>query len=541
MSNKKKSSFFILIIVLIIYSALITTTHHYERLTADSTIYLDLAEKYLRGEFTDAVNGYWGPLLTWLFIPFLYFGVSPVIVINTLNLIIGIFTALGVWRLSYRFEVTEKIRGAILIALLPVMLLFSMVEIFDFLLVCFIVCYLSVIFNNDYHNKISRGMFCGFFGAFAYFSKSYAFPFFIVHFFIMNILHFIRCSSKAEKQNVLRNAAAGFIIFAIIIAPWIAAISVKYEGFTFSNTGKGNFASIGPEDPETGLERGVIIFHDGLFPPTNETATSVWEDPSYIWKDVVSWTPLDSPLHFKHFIKNIAKNVIETINIYESFSKLAVAIMVVYLLLLAAGPFDKQLLRGDRLYSFLTVIIYSGGYLPFHVEHRYLWTINILLLLMGGYVLNELYKNNFFRKTSLTNILLVIFVLSFMITPLKSFAGAGKHNINKDMYFFSEILKDKYNIKGNIASNREWQHVPIHDSWHKTFRLSYWLDSKYFGQTQAVISDEDLKGDLIKHNIDYYLIWGESPHIPDVLSNYKELTNGEYPDLKVYSLKEEIK
>ena len=93
-------------------------------------------------------------------------------------------------------------------------------------------------------------------------------------------------------------------------------------------------------------------------------------------------------------------------------------------------------------------------------------------------------------------------------------------------------------IQGNIASNRQWEHVAIHDSWHKTFRVSYWLNSRYYGQTQAVVSDDDLARELGKHNIDYYFVWGESPSIPRILSQYKELTAGEFPDLKIYSLKE---
>jgi hypothetical protein len=522
------------------YSVLLITTHHYERLTADATIYLDLAEKYLSGDFHDAINGYWGPMLTWLFIPFLYFGTGQLFAINALNLIVGLFTIFGVWKLSYRFEISEKIRSAVLVALLPIMLLFSLVEIFDLLLVCFIIYYLNVIFSNEYQNRISGGILCGVFGALAYFSKSFAFPFFIVHFLIMNVLHFIRCSSKTEKQMVVRNAAVGFIVFAIIAAPWITAISVKYGHFTFSNTGKGNFASIGPENPETGLERGVIIFHKGLFAPPNETATSIWEDPSYIWKDVVSWSPLDSSLHFKHFVKNIVRNAFDTLTIYESFSRLALAVVAAYIFLVIPGTFNIHMLRADRLYSFLTVAIYSGGYLPFHLEHRYLWTVNILLLLMGGYVLNVLFQNEFFNKKARKNVLVVIFALSFMLTPVKSFLGAGKNNINKDMYLLSNELKEKHTIQGNIASNREWEYVDVatHDSWHKTFRMSYWLDSRYYGQTEAVISDNDLADELEEFNIDYYFIWGESQKIPQFLSQYKELTKGEYSDLKVYSLKE---
>ncbi len=537
LSSRNSFSVYILIIVLIFYSVLIVSTQNYERLSGDSTIYLDLAEKYLRGDFANAINGYWGPMLAWLFIPFLYFNFTPLFAINALNLIFGLSTILGVWFLSYRFEISEKIRGAIILSLLPLMLLFSLVELIDFILVCFIMYYLGIIFNNEYQNKISRGIVCGILGALAYFSKSYAFPFFLVHFLIMNLLHYIRSSAKPEKRNVLRNAIAGFVVFAVISALWIAAISMKYDHLTFSNQGKGNFAPIGPDDPQEGLVRGVIIFHEGLFPPTNDTATSAWEDPSYIWKDIKSWSPLDSSMHFKHFIKNILQNIFETLDIFESVSMLSIAIFIACALLLIAGP-SIQIFRGDRLYPFVTILIYVGGYLPFHMEYRYLWTVSILLLLMGGHVLTVMFQNVFFNKKILQNILIVIFALSFILTPMRHYARAGNNNIDKDMYNLSTLLKNKYQIQGNFASNREWEHIPTHNSWHKTFRLSYWLNSQYYGQTQAVVSDDALAREFEKHNIDYYFVWGESPSIPRILAQYKELTHGDFPDLKIYSLKE---
>jgi len=534
---KSQFSRYVLTFVLAAYSLIIAFTQNYERLSADATIYLDLAKKYLNGDLTNAINGYWGPMLAWLFIPFMFFKIRPEFAINALNLIVGVVTIYGVWVLSYRFEITEKIRVAVVISLLPIMLFYSLVELIDFLLVCFIVYYLSIIFDNQYSKKVSKGILCGITGSLAYFSKYYAFPFFIVHFFIMNAMHYINSPAGQQRRMVLRNALAGFITFALISGLWVTAISLKYGHFTFSNTGKGNFAPIGPDAPQEGLERGVVIFHKGLFPPTNETATSAWEDPSYLWKDVKSWSPLDSPAHFIYFVKNIIRNIIDTLGIFESYSRLSIALLIAHILLILAGPINKKLLRGDRFYSLITILIYAGGYMPFHVENRYLWIINILLLLIGGHILTVMFKHDFFNKNIVQNFLIIIFVLSFIITPLKSYAQAGKNNINKDMYLLSRILKDKYHIKGNIASNREWKHIPVHDSWHKTFRLSFWLNSKYYGQTEAVISDEDLKNELERYNIDYYFFWGDPGDIPDFLLEYKEITNGEFPDLRIFHLK----
>jgi hypothetical protein len=540
-NNKKSSCLLTLIIILITYSVLIVFTQHHERLTADSTMYLDIAEKYLGGNFTDAVNGYWGPMYSWLLIPFLYFGTSKVFAINALNLIVGVFTIVGVWFLSFRFEISDKIRSAILISLLPILLFVSTVELFDFLLLCLLVYYLGIIFNNEYQRRTYDGILCGILGATAYFTKSYAFPFFIVHFISMNIAHFIRCSTKQEKRNVLRNAIAGIVLFSIISGAWITVISNKYNQFTISNMGKANFSGMAPGLPDKGLELGNPLFYEGFFPPSNKTAFSAWEDPSFALSKLTFWNPVESAAYLKHFIKNISKNVIECIRIFGSFSRLSYTIIIAYILLLIVQLFNKEILRGDMLYSFFTLLLFTGGYMPFHLELRYLWIDNILLLLMGGYVLNMLFQHAFFKNNYRKNILIVFFVLSFMLTPLKSFVQAGHYNINKEMHNLSLILQDKYNIQGNIASNREWECIAIHDSWHNTFRLAYHLNSKYYGQAKRDISDSELENEFKKYNLDYYFFWGEPYKTSQLLSKYREITDGEITGLKIYSLKDLIR
>jgi hypothetical protein len=191
------------------------------------------------------------------------------------------------------------------------------------------------------------------------------------------------------------------------------------------------------------------------------------------------------------------------------------------------------------LFPLLTLVIYTGGYMPFHFEQRYLWIVNVLLLLMGGHVINILFEKNIFNKDIARKILITIFVISFVITPLKSYMQIYKNDINKEMFNLSAALSRRYNIKGNIASNREWQYVATHSSWHKTFRLSYWLNSRYYGQARSNISDSELESELREHGIDYYFLWGETDNIPGFLTCCREITGGEMPGLKIYSLKEE--
>lgn len=528
------SSKAILIVVLLIYLLIILLSDPYLRLSADSTLYLSIAEKYLSGEFQDAVNGYWNPLLSWLLIPFLYLGFSDAFAINSIYIIFGIITTLGIWRFSYRFKLTEKVRILVLLSLLPIMLYYSFIQPFDLLLLCFLVYYLCIVFNDNYSGRLQNGILSGVIGALAYLTKSYAFLFFLAHFLSMNILHYMRV--RTEGKRILKNAVAGFIIFFIISGTWVAAISSKYGYLTFSNMGKTNLAILGPEAPKHGgLEFGQPMFYKGFIEPPNKTAISAWEDPSYLQVEI--WSPIGSFRNFKHFIKLLLKNISQCLQIFESFSTLSITIIIAYILLLIKQSLKLNdiISRSGLLYPLFTIFLYTAGYALFHFEARYIWIVNILLLLMGGHLLSLLLDTKFFENNARKNILIFFFVISFIFIPLHRTISINKGNLDREMYRLSKNLK-KFNIKGNIASNREY--IPVHDAWHKTFRSAYWLNSRYYGQSKDSVSDEDLGKELRKYNIDYYFVWGELYSNAEFLSRYKEVTGGEIPGLKVFSLKD---
>ncbi|EKQ52693.1 MAG: hypothetical protein B655_1649, partial [Methanobacterium sp. Maddingley MBC34] len=67
---------------------------------ADGISYIHIAQHYINGRFSYAVNGYWSPLYSWLLIPFLMFAQGKVEIlfsIKLLSLLIGCFTFFGVY------------------------------------------------------------------------------------------------------------------------------------------------------------------------------------------------------------------------------------------------------------------------------------------------------------------------------------------------------------------------------------------------------------------------------------------------------------
>ncbi|MBL0104831.1 MAG: hypothetical protein IPP51_14360 [Bacteroidetes bacterium] len=58
----------------------------------DSFQYLVIARHYVHGDFQQAVNGCWSPLISWLLVPFVAVGLNGVLAFKILQILIGLFT-----------------------------------------------------------------------------------------------------------------------------------------------------------------------------------------------------------------------------------------------------------------------------------------------------------------------------------------------------------------------------------------------------------------------------------------------------------------
>lgn len=500
--------------------------YQYDPISRDLISIMSIAKIYAAGDSNYAINGYWGPMFSWMMIPFLiYKGTSQFALYSTkiLALIIGLFTMIGIRFLSYRFEIGESIRASLLFSSIFIILYFAFrFNPVDLLLACFLIYYLYFVFNPDYSQQWYSGMICGLLGALAFLTKSIALPFFIVHFILFNRLH---CLENLEtRRGVVKNLFIGFVIFFIISGFWTGIISEKYNYLTFGTSGNYNFEEIGPIQQELGSP----IWH-GFLKPSNEMAVSAWEDPTYLI--MRSWNPLDSWASFNYELNIILSNIIKTLGFLNEFTILSLFILLSYFILLLLS--FKKLISTDNMiiYPLLTIILFIAVYIPIFVEFRYFFIVYFLLILMGGYLLQQLFNNQFFTRTR-KYALLSLFIISLLIIPVTSLIQ-DKDN-GKGTYELANTINSQYNIHGNIASN---------DGYMASIFLTYLWNSHYYGTGTSLnnwnsMSNPELENNLKTYNIDYYLVWGDSNNNSLVLSKYKEITGGKINELKIYSIKE---
>ena len=509
-----------MILVLIVFVILGGTLvgHYRYQINPDGISYISVAQKYLGGDFSGAINGYWGPGLTWLLMPFLYLGIEPLLATKVLSLLIGVMTIIALRGLSYRFEMTESIRTVILLAAVPVVLTFGFFYITpDALLTCIILFYLSVIFGADYAGGMKKGAVCGVLGGAAYLCKSFAFPFFISHFVVMSAVRFLRSESGEGRKNVVHNFLAGAAAFAVISGIWIGLISNKYGRLTFGTSGKTTYRAAASPGAQ-----GSAVLWIGFLEPSNETSMSAWEDPSYV--QVPLPEAMDSWSYFGHQIRVVGRHIRKIGEFCMEFSPLALVIGVAYVLFWLRR-FNIKAMEPEVLYPTITIALMAGGYSLVWVRDRYLYVIFMLLMLMGGYVLGRLFTSNFFTKTRRWA-LLVVFFLSFVVPASQSLKA--KAGVGRGMYGLGQALKNFVEPGSHIASNANWG---------ASLFLSYHLGCRYYGAQEKDISRAKLERQLEEYEIDYYLAWGGGPVDTGLLSGYPEITGGRIPGLRIYELR----
>jgi len=301
---------FIVLFTYIILGVVLFRYYQYQ-INPDGIGYINTAISYMTGNVNGSISDYWGPLFSWLLIPFLFFSHTPLAGLQAtkiLSLILGFFTIIGVRQLSYRFEMDEVVRTVLLFMMVPVVLYFALSIITpDLLMVCIFVYYLAIIFDINYPNKLLNGILCGILGALAYLTKSYGFTFFIATFLILNIFQYFRDSDKFRRKKVIKNLVLGFVIFLMISSVWIGLISFKDNGLTIGTAGNFNHALVGPQSI------GFADYSQGIHKPGQY-------DPNFLPKD---WNPFESWSNFNYQLSLIWSNILKIGSILNYFSLLS--------------------------------------------------------------------------------------------------------------------------------------------------------------------------------------------------------------------------
>ncbi len=483
----------------------------------DGISYISIARRYLAGDLRGAVNGYWGPLFSWALVPFLALRIDPLLAGKLLSILIGLVTIPGLDALAGRFALSGRLRTVVLAALLPALWQFTFHSLSpDFLVVCVLVWYFSVVFDPRYRDSARLAVACGVLGALAYFAKAYGFHFFLAHFTLMAVLLWIGGGNAAERRAALRNYAVGLAAFAVLAGAWIGVLSAKYGGPTVATTGPYNHALSAPGS------RGQPMHYRGFLAPGDAAAISVWEDPSFI--PLRDWSATASVGMMKHQAKVLADNLRIIVRMFGAYSPLAALFLVAYLLFCVQPP-RRSLRPGGEAWPLLTLLLYPAGYALVLVQERYLFACLILLALMGAHVAQRLEEGGFLTGHRRT-VAWLILALSLAAQPARQVAAQYRSGGGRAVQALSVRLARQSALRGDIASNGEWA---------RTLSLAYHLRLRYFGE-QGDTPAEAVVPDLVRLGVRYYFVWDGTAEEEARFQGYPEVTGGAIDGLRVYQL-----
>jgi hypothetical protein len=470
----KSSALFILLVFLLI-------PHFRFQINPDGVSYISLAQKYIRHDFSNAVTGHWSPLFIWLLIPILITGIQPLLATKLMSFSSGLFSLFIINELLKKLKVSSPLKN-ISLYLFSVILTYCVADVVspDLLFLSMTLAYLNSILSPSYGKKIYGGLICGFFGALIYLSKSYGLPFFILHFSVFSGIFIFRTNDRDMRKRIVKNYVAGMVLFLLISSCWIYVLSNKHGYITFGTAGRYGHVFRGPQS------KGHPTHYFGLIPPPNETAISAWEDPKHL--DNPDWSAFDSIDSLKYQVNMIKKNIIASIARLLYFSILSIPILAMAVLYL--NKTGKDFLKDPIFFFLITIPMLFSGYLLLLVRYRYIWLNFILIVIIGTKLLNVYLLSAGSGKIKKT-ILTILFVVSFLIFPVKSIYN--KLDINKDVFLLNKEIAF-LNIEGKIASNSRWR-----DSLY----LSFYNKWKYYGE-KGLLTVSELETALIKEDIDYF-------------------------------------
>ena len=482
------------------------------RVAPDAVSYLTIARKYRAWEFTDAINGYWSPLISLLLAPFLCLGAPTEVTAKLLQVAIGAGALAVVWWFGRRLELPDTVRVWTTACLIPAVATYALTDTTPDLLVAVILTiYIGVVIGKEYPRSLWQGAACGLLGALAYLAKAYAFPFFVAHFVAVSGYLFVRRRSSGQELRRLAAATAiGLLVFAVVAGGWAGLLSRKYSRYTIGTTGSYQLRLYG---------QGHATNVGGLYPPANKMAVSAWEDPSDL--SILPRPPGASPPArpqpevvpaavpevkrffsdgpFSRVFYRVYYNAIRYAGTLFRLSPLSPFILLG--LLIACWNVPRGYERDRWVILIGTMLLYPAGYLLIFINERFFWLIAFLLSLSAGLLTTAL---PVLRRRPWSICWPLVVALSLSLWPAWLLFRLG-HHVLEETPAVAAQLRPMMPPGTRIASDLEWG---------ITNSIAFHLDARYYGLLRPDASAAEQLQQLRQHRIEYLLVWGDPAWCP---------------------------
>lgn len=478
------------------------------QINPDATSYITIAEKYADGNFQQAINGYWGPAISWLLAICIKLGAHDMLLTAKLLALATSGAILLLLNLLLaRLNVAPRFRWFALIPAVFLLLDWSLPQaITPDLLFAAAFC-LLVLRSLYFLQEPTRvnAIWLGVCSALLYAAKPVGFYFACVHFAVIALLLWrgTALHTKSTRDTAIKVLPA-VAVFVALVSPWIAVLSLKYDRPTIATAASFNHALVGPA--YFNYNANPLVTQ--VLPPSNATAVSSWEDPSYY--TLPDWSPFDSLGAFWFSIGQLIRNAYDALTFLNKAFLIGSALLI-GIVLLSAHRIVKRRWRFDNLdYVVLTTLLLLALYVPLILLERYVYAAELLVLVAGLAALVPFAQKILTRTMAL--ILFVILcagVLQPVATDMYKNKDEGK-NIARIANVISPALPPNSKL---VSNNLDALYVSYHTDW------------KFYGIIPTYVDTQTALDITHAVGVSYYLFFGDLETLPPYLQNAQLITS----------------
>lgn len=453
----------------------------------DGIGYLMVMKRLAGGDYLNAINGFWSPLHSWLALPLYKAGMNEFAAFKTISGIAGAGILIVVTRLMKKIIIADYLKTAILLVCIPIIVSYVFYELAADILFCLLLLiYTDIITTNNFFEKPGKNILCGVVACVSYFAKTYAFPFFLVHFAVVQFLLYRNTTLNNGRILLFRNLLLGFVTFFVIAMPWIYILYYKYHFITFGYSGQLNSIwllypyDIPGQVKLQAISPSPLICH--------------WEDP-YSYPSNIR--PHPSFFSLTVLIKQMRVFLTAFMNMLTCFKEISF-ISSALVLCLAVYVLKKK----NIAYTFmlLVIVILPAGYLLLLIETRYIWTVTFLILITGAAIFAEGLRLAALRKP-LQVLCWCIFFGSFLIYPINQLKDTAGRQAD-DFYLAKELNNNK--VKGKFVCNK-YNHMT------DVSIYAYLTGSTFYHLSRVPENNAELVSACRESAINYFFFYYDDP------------------------------
>jgi hypothetical protein len=476
----------------------------------DTFQYLAIAGKYLSGDLSHAINGYWSPLISWLLIIPISIFSDDLLAFKILQCLIGLFVLFQWTSFIYKTTIKEGLKKVLAFFVIPFVLNYSLLNATpDLLFMGILLMIMNLYIGKDIFSRKKLSILTGIAGAFLFLTKSFGFPLYIA--FIL-IITFIAVRKENVNKILIRNIFYLFFSFFLISSLWIIPLSIQYGKITISESAKFNLSK--DVTPLPGRDAALPILNKGLNKPLGNSL-SAWEHPGeYVSQETVS--VFKSPAEYFQVVKR------NLLSIYYFDFRNQAGIIFLFLLFLFIIKKRVSVERWIVVTLLIIGLVYFGYSLILY-HTRYAWLNNLLMIILSVYFLQSIFEK--FKYHFVLYACIYFILLLGLKRPLKEIMFTADkdyplewtwHSLKKPfttLWIFyrpdlelNNIIKEvqrKKLLQGNVASikNKNLER----DSYTSSLRISLAAKSPYYGQLDETLSQKEQEEELVRNNIDFLI------------------------------------